>query len=311
MEINLNESNKKEQFNEKIVCDICQDIDGVYECQECPNFKILCPKCDVFIHSMQNKSTHKRQKIKDNNIKENNIKDNNIKDNNNNNNGKYSANEFFNDIEKIDKNNYLKKERSTITNNYLEQIKGIYEHDKQIIIDENNYLQQKINSNQSLYKQRINNLENKLNELQTKNDNNLRTMKDNHNMDLKQLITEKDFEINYLINNNKELEKINNELKNQLNDSMDEYSKNQANYKDMLTTLEFTINKLQKENIDIKEYYEKRINFLIDNFNLEKKKLINSYELDIEELNKDYNTSKDKYVNYLSKRDNDIDDIEK
>ena len=292
MDINLNESNKKEQFNGKIVCDICQDVDGVYECQECPNFKILCPKCDVFIHSMQNKSTHIRQKIKSNK-------------------NPNSINEFFTNIEKIDKNNYSKKETSPITNNYLEQIKGIYEHDKQIILDENNSLQQKINTNKSLYKHKINNLESKLNELQTKNDNNLRMMKDKHNMDLKKIITEKDFEINYLINNNKELEKINNDLKNQLNESMGEFAKDQSKYKDILTTLEFNFNKLQKENIDIKDYYENKINFLIENFNMEKKKLINSYELDIEELNNEYNKSKDKYINYLGKRDNDIEINEK
>ena len=289
MDINLNESNnKKDQFNSNALCDICQNVEGEYECQECPTFKILCPKCDLFIHSMQNKSKHIRQKIKQNNIPNNEL--------------------IINDNEDIDKtktNNNTNKETSPITNNYLEQIKGIYEQDKQMILDENISLQQMINSNQNLYKHKINNLQNKLNELKVKNDNNLRLMKDNHNMDLKQLITEKDFEINYLINNNKELEKINNELKTQLNENMGQYTKNQSNYNDILTTLESTLNKLQKENIDIKEYYENKINYLIDNFNMEKKKLINSYELNIEQLNNDYNISKDKYITYLGKRDND------
>ena len=295
MDINLNESNnKKDQFNSNALCDICQNVEGEYECQECPTFKILCPKCDLFIHSMQNKSKHIRQKIKQNNIPNNEL--------------------IINDNEDIDKtktNNNTNKETSPITNNYLEQIKGIYEQDKQMILDENISLQQMINSNQNLYKHKINNLQNKLNELKVKNDNNLRLMKDNHNMDLKQLITEKDFEINYLINNNKELEKINNELKTQLNENMGQYTKNQSNYNDILTTLESTLNKLQKENIDIKEYYENKINYLIDNFNMEKKKLINSYELNIEQLNNDYNISKDKYITYLGKRDNDIEISEK
>ena len=295
MDINLNESNnKKDQFNSNALCDICQNVEGEYECQECPTFKILCPKCDLFIHSMQNKSKHIRQKIKQNNIPNNEL--------------------IINDNEDIDKtktNNNTNKETSPITNNYLEQIKGIYEQDKQMILDENISLQQMINSNQNLYKHKINNLQNKLNELKVKNDNNLRLMKDNHNMDLKQLITEKDFEINYLINNNKELEKINNELKTQLNENMGQYTKDQSNYNDILTTLESTLNKLQKENIDIKEYYENKINYLIDNFNMEKKKLINSYELNIEQLNNDYNISKDKYITYLGKRDNDIEISEK
>ena len=156
---------------------------------------------------------------------------------------------------------------------------------------------------------KINNLQNKINDLQTKNENNLIMMKNNNNLDIKQLSTEKDFEINYLNNNNKELEGINDELKNQLHKNMNEYTKYQYNYNDILTTLKFTLKNLQKENIDIKEYYESKINFLIDNFNIEKKKIINSYELNIDKLNNEYNISKDKYQNYLKKRNNDINNI--
>ena len=39
---------------------------------------------------------------------------------------------------------------------------------------------------------------------------------------------------------------------------------------------------------------------------MEKNKLINSYELNINKLNNDYNESKDKYINYLNKIDVDI-----
>jgi hypothetical protein len=202
---------------------------------------------------MESKSNHNRKKI----IQDNNINLNiqsNFEDNNDINTNKNSYN--------------IKKKTSPITNNYLEQIKSIYEQDKKLITTENDNLQRKINTNENLYKYKINNLQNKLDELKFKNESNLRLMKDNHNMDIKQLITEKDFEINYLINNNKELEKINSELKAQLTERMSGYVSEQSKYKEILTNLEFTYNNLQKENMDIKEFYESKINFLIDNFNL-------------------------------------------
>jgi hypothetical protein len=228
---------------------------------------------------MESKSNHNRKKI---------IQDNNIN---------LNIQSNFEDNKDINtnKNSYnIKKKTSPITNNYLEQIKSIYEQDKKLITTENDNLQRKINTNESLYKYKINNLQNKLDELKFKNESNLRLMKDNHNMDIKQLITEKDFEINYLINNNKELEKINSELKAQLTERMSGYASEQSKYKEIFTNLEFTYNNLQKENMDIKEFYESKINFLNENFNVEKNKLINSNELSIKQLNNDYNESKDK-----------------
>jgi len=190
--------------------------------------------------------------------------------------------------------------------NYLEQIKTIYDQDKKLITTENDNLQREINTKESLYKYKIINLQSKLDELKFKNKSTLRLMKDNHNMDIKQLITEKDFVINYLLNSNKGLDKTNNELKAQLTEKMSGYTSEQSKYKNLLTNLEFTYNNLQKENMHIREFYESKINFFTENFNAEKNKLINSYELNINQLNNDYNESKDKFINYFNKIDVDI-----
>ena len=288
----FNNENEKEQIKNNILCEICQNEKAEYECKECPTFKKLCQKCDLYIHTKENKNNHNRNHITTKIFKTNENNENN------------------DNIKKL--NNNLKNETHQVTKNYLNQIKRIYDIDKDIMLNENNLLQQKINTNQNLYIHKINNLKNKLNEIKIKNENNLRLMKENNKMDLKQLIIDKDFEINYLINNNKELEKINNELKDQLNENMDEYTKDQYNYNDILTNLKVSLNNLQKENIDIKEYYENKINFLIDNFNIEKRKLlIHIYELNIEKLNNEYNISKNKYIKYFDNRDKDINNISK
>ena len=283
---NENESETINLIKNNRICEICQNEEAEYECKECPTFKILCQNCDLYIHSMKIRINHKREKIIQNEQ------------------NKFISNDKEEKIDNLE--NCLKKDINPITKNYLEQVRAIYEENKSLALDENFSLEQKISSNKNLYKHKIDTLKNKLNELQIKNQNNLKVMKDSHNIDLKQLISEKDYEINYYINNNKELEKTNFELKTKLETKMGEYIENQNKYNDVLTGLKFNLENLQKENIDLKEFYENKINFIIDSFNLEKKKLINSYELDIKEMNNEYNLSKEKYINYLGKRNNDI-----
>ena len=283
---NENESETINLIKNNRICEICQNEEAEYECKECPTFKTLCQNCDLYIHSMKIRINHKREKIIQNEQ------------------NKFISNDKEEKIDNLE--NCLKKDINPITKNYLEQVRAIYEENKSLALDENFSLEQKISSNKNLYKHKIDTLKNKLNELQIKNQNNLKVMKDSHNIDLKQLISEKDYEINYYINNNKELEKTNFELKTKLETKMGEYIENQNKYNDVLTGLKFNLENLQKENIDLKEFYENKINFIIDSFNLEKKKLINSYELDIKEMNNEYNLSKEKYINYLGKRNNDI-----
>ena len=235
MNLNNIEKDENEKFGENLLCQICHNTDGEYKCQSCLEFKILCSKCDSYIHSLKNKLNHKREIIKNKSPNE-------------------ESNNFHQDECNVINKSSSSKSKNPITSNYLEQIREIYEQNKKNILNEN---------------------------------------------------------YNYFLNSNKDLEKRNSELKNLLNERLSEYTKEQNNYKDSLTTLEFTFNKLQKEKIDIKEYYESKQNFLIEDFNREKRNLINSYERNIEELMNNYNTTKNKYINYLEKRMNDISNNEK
>lgn len=213
-----------------------------------------------------------------------------------------SNNDRKNDDEDI---NIKNEPRHHITSNYLKQIKKIYEDDKNSFEEKNFYLEQKINSDKGIYEQKLNNLKNELKEIQLRNENNLRLIKENHQTNIKNIILEKDQEMKYSLNNVKELEKLNKELKRELDQYMNKYSEEKINYNNILTNLEFILNKLQKENSNIKEYYENRINFIMDNFDKEKNKMIKSHEDNIISLKNKYEEEKDKYIKYISLKDSD------
>ena len=104
---------KEETIKKDKLCEICQNKKAEYECQECPTFKKYCQKCDLYIHSMENKINHIRYNISTKKSKTNSYNDNN--DNTDN-------------TKKL--NNNPKKETNQVTNNYLNQIKRIYDIDK-------------------------------------------------------------------------------------------------------------------------------------------------------------------------------------
>ena len=132
---------------------------------------------------------------------------------------------------------------------------------------------------------------------------------ENHETELKRIVNEKDNQINYLYNHNFELEKANDELVNKVNQYSEQINKNKVGFNDKMNDYENTIFSLQRDNDDIKEYYEKKINFYTQNFSTEKNKIINSYEDTIEKLNNNYNDSKDKYNNIIKQRDDEIKDL--
>ena len=235
----LNESIKTSNY-----CEICQKNKAQYKCEECPKFKIFCKNCSSYIHSMESNTYHNLSKLND------------------------SSENLY------QSNTDTKSNCKIATENYLDQLKMIYKEDKNNLLNENYTLKERLNSDQKIYKHKINNLENKLNEIKLKNENNIRMMKDNHQFELKKITTEKNFDINYLNNNNKDLEQRNNELKNILKEKMEQYSKSKSEYNEILSTLEFGLYNSKKENYDIKEFYENKINYLIDNYNTEKSNII-------------------------------------
>ena len=193
--------------------------------------------------------------------------------------------------------------------NYINEIRKIFEGEKEELINKNFLLQKSLNSTSDSLNQRIADLENQISEMNSKNAMEIKLLIENHEADLKRIVAEKDNQINYLYNQNFELEKANDELVHKVNEYADLVNQNKIIYGDKLTNYENTINSLHKDIDDIKNFYEKKISFFTSNFSSEKNKIINSYENTIEKLNIGYKDSKNKYISVINQRDIEIKEL--
>ncbi len=291
------------------LCNRCKVKQGEYFCNECSPFNIFCSNCDTFIHSLPSKRNHNRelipQKIIYNETNQNEstlpFSNRSIQSNLNSNSQFISQNPIY-----VYENN-LKNKNDSKT--YINDIKNIYEGEKEELYNKNFILQKQLNDTQKKYESQILDLKNSINEIKAKNEMEIKNIIKNHETELKRIVNEKDNQINYLYNHNFELEKANDELVTKVNQYSDLMNKNKFGFGDKMNNYENTIYSLQRDNDNMKDFYEKKINFFSQNFSTEKNKIINSYEDTLEQLNNNYNDSKEKYNNIIKQRDDEIKDL--
>ena len=291
------------------LCNRCKVKQGEYFCNECSPFNIFCSNCDTFIHSLPSKRNHNRelipQKIIYNETNQNEstlpFSNRSIQSNLNSNSQFISQNPTY-----VYENN-LKNKNDSKT--YINDIKNIYEGEKEELYNKNFILQKQLNDTQKKYESQILDLKNSINEIKAKNEMEIKKIIENHENELKRIVNEKDNQINYLYNHNFELEKANDELVTKVNQYSDLMNKNKFGFGDKMNNYENTIYSLQRDNDNMKDFYEKKINFFSQNFSTEKNKIINSYEDTLEQLNNNYNDSKEKYNNIIKQRDDEIKDL--
>ena len=291
------------------LCNRCKVKQGEYFCNECSPFNIFCSNCDTFIHSLPSKRNHNRelipQKIIYNETNQNEstlpFSIRSIQSNLNSNSQFISQNPTY-----VYENN-LKNKNDSKT--YINDIKNIYEGEKEELYNKNFILQKQLNDTQKKYESQILDLKNSINEIKAKNEMEIKKIIENHENELKRIVNEKDNQINYLYNHNFELEKANDELVTKVNQYSDLMNKNKFGFGDKMNNYENTIYSLQRDNDNMKDFYEKKINFFSQNFSTEKNKIINSYEDTLEQLNNNYNDSKEKYNNIIKQRDDEIKDL--
>ena len=291
------------------LCNRCKVKQGEYFCNECSPFNIFCSNCDTFIHSLPSKRYHNRelipQKIIYNETNQNEstlpFSNRSIQSNLNSNSQFISQNPTY-----VYENNLNNKNDSKT---YINDIKNIYEGEKEELYNKNFILQKQLNDTQKKYESQILDLKNSLNEIKAKNEMEIKNLIENHEIELKRIVNEKDNQINYLYNHNFELEKANDELVTKVNQYSDLMNKNKFGFGDKMNNYENTIYSLQRDNDNMKDFYEKKINFFSQNFSTEKNQIIKSYEDTLEQLNNNYNDSKEKYNNIIKQRDDEIKDL--
>ena len=192
------------------------------------------------------------------------------------------------------------------TENYINNLKTIYELDKQQLIEENREYKLQNESEKNKLTDKILFLENKVKALQDKNKLDSKAMIDQFNFNIKKLTKEKDDQIQLLVNKNSELTQCNEELINKLNKYLDIINDTKINLGAQISNLECENDRLKKENENMKYFYENKIKYYENNLEDEKNKLIYGYENQIQELKNNYDKSKESFKKMMDEREIDI-----
>ena len=245
-------------------------------------------------------------------------KNNDLKDNENNNynklieinsNENYNYSPIKNNSININKEIKVKNDNPTFrrpTENYIKNIKTMYELDKQQLIEENREYKLQNETEKNQLTDQILFLENKVKSLQDKNQIDSKAMIDQFNFNIKKLTKEKDEQIHMLVNKNTELTQCNEELLNKLNKYLDIINDTKINLGAQISNLECENERLKKDNDNMKNFYEQKLKYYENNLEDEKNKLIYGYENQIQELRSNYENSKENFKKIMEERELDI-----
>ena len=270
-------------FNIQKICNRCKYAVGVYECSNCPpGNNIFCFECDKNFHSNPNNINHVRKDITPKIINEKKNK------------------EVIENI--LSKNN----DNGEFLNNYVTKLTAIYEEDKANILSENDKIKKSIYINNDLHKNKVNYLMGKMNDIEFENNKNIKLINEKNDIQKHEILFNKESYINHLVNNNRNLEEINSNLKNEVNKRSKIINNHNLVVNNKNNIYEATIKKLKEENDMIKIIYNKKIELFLNRQNIEKNKIKKDYEFIINKLNLNYSASQKNYENFLMKKTEEI-----
>lgn len=125
-------------------------------------------------------------------------------------------------------------------------------------------------------------MKNKLDETAKNYEAEISHINEENKMFIKKIVTEKDLEIRNLIIKNKDIDAMNQELILKNNEFTTTIQKIKHGLTDKLSDFDLESKRKDKEIIDLKAYFEDRISYLTNNFNIEKSRIISENEKNIE-----------------------------
>jgi hypothetical protein len=273
-------------------CSRCKIKEADFKCELCSPFYYFCASCDGYVHSMNTKRLHDRKILE-----------------------KFTPpvrEDFYSTSTKYQTYSNRTTNLDTVSKlreNYLNDIKNIYDQEREDLNNKIFNLEKQIDIIKSNSNDTIINLQNELNDTNKKFSLQIKMMQEDNELTIRKILSDKENEIRTLFNKNRELENSNNDLLGQVNLYQNEIYQIKNNFSNKLGSAEFDLKQKENESIELKNFYEKKLNHLNDCYAEDKSKIISMYEKNIEKINLGYKESKDKYLALLTKRDNDFNDL--
>jgi hypothetical protein len=299
----------REEFNQNKNqihnCSRCKLKLADFECTSCSPFIYFCSNCDGYVHAMSSKRGHERKLITKAEERE---EYPSYHKNYTNLESTYSSG--FKRMESpersnYDRHNFYEKYDYSCNTNYINELAILYDREKDELTQKNKTLE---NYNENLkltMGDQVRSLQNTLDETIKKNTIHMKMLQDSHSLEIRKILNEKEDEIKFLRDRNRELERSNSELLYKIENGLNEVHLIKKSYNDQLDQKELERKKIELDINELKNFYEKRIKFLSESFAEEKTKLISNNDRNLEKLNLGYKESKEKYLALISQLEGD------
>ena len=259
-------------------------------CKECYPYIYFCLNCGQNLHSMNSKKNHKIIYL---------TELNSILNENYDNNDENIINDYNLDNISISQN----------IKNYINDIKSLYEKEKYNMNNKLYKLEKTFENAKNKYIKQINELNEKLSIIEKNKNDEMRLLEQKLNDEFKNILNSKDTKINFLLEQNEQLNKYIEELLSEIsnyNKEIKELNKFRLNFDKIIQSQKLEIDMLKNEKNKNDMEYKERIEKINEMYNEEKKEMISAYEEQIQKINLDYIKSKDKIKSILLQREQEI-----
>jgi len=279
-------------------------------CHDCQTFKFFCSHCDNFVHNLPSKKSHKRSLTLDMSTSANNNNTSILEKNDRYDcqskspisNVKSTSNSFNNiqfscDSQTVETKKYV---NSTYSNEYMTELKNIYEKEKQELLFKNQTLQSHIDRLKNTFTEEVTSLQSELQDAHKKYSINVEYLEKENELKLLNAIREKDREIKELLYRINDLEQTVENAKQNAHETNQDSNDLKENFHAKIEEMNNLINEKEREAYNMKVDYERKIELMMDDFNQSRDDLIRTYENKVEGLMFE-NKKKEEKMENLSK----------
>jgi hypothetical protein len=195
------------------------------------------------------------------------------------------------------------------TREYVNELKSIFEKEKQELIFKNSSLQNNLDRLKHSFSDQLQHLQNLLDEKSNKSSHQIRIIEGEHNLQLKSVIAEKDLQIEKLTSQLEEFKKCNDELLDNLRQQIKLSKEDKIITQNKFQVLNNEIQEKENEIKNLREYYQDRVQAVQQDSHEQKRHINGEYEMTMNRLNHDHSKEKDRLESIIQDREREIKDL--
>ena len=323
-------------------CQRCNGKEAMFACMQCESFRLLCERCDNYIHGLPGKKGHNRVAMTPQGEKSLRDKQNNNKNNNKNNNNTYQPQELPPLKETIENNNdiynsnncnnvnsskdedQMNVEMSTSNNkirgnndkefsystlysrDYLNELKSMYNKDKIDLECQGSSLRSNLEKIRLNFGEQLKSLSSQIEEFEFTHANASKSLEEKYREKYQNIIYDKENMISSLNDAVSTLQKQNEMLHTELKTQNEENHQKIIEYERHIQQLQNEIIKKEEENYILKSQMDNIVSHNQNILQSESTRLMTQYENKIHQILNDADLNREQLLKIITERENDI-----